>query len=118
MDDVGDVGEARFCYNKMAAGMARLHQIEQNVEHDAVNSEKHIKELSKVYWEMFRATGAMFEQEHLRFLSMFVAAGSGGNGGGHRQPKTVMENKVIQNLKAVSGDKFLLRQWHQKFTTG
>ena len=62
----------------MAAGMARLQEIEQNVEHDAVNSEKYIKELSKVCWEMFRATGAMFEQEHLRFINMFTAAGSKG----------------------------------------
>ena len=29
----------------------------------------------------------------------------------------LMENEVIQNLRAVSGDKSLFRQWHQKFTT-
>ena len=40
----GDVGEAEFCFSKMAAGMARLQEIEQNVEHDAVNSEKYIRE--------------------------------------------------------------------------
>ncbi len=28
-----------------------------------------------------------------------------------------MEHKVIMNLRAVSGDKSLCRQWHQKFTT-
>ncbi len=77
MGGFGDVGEAGFCYNKMAAGMARLQQIEQNVEHDAVKSEKYIKELSKVCWEMFRATGAMFEREDVRLISMFTAAGSG-----------------------------------------
>ncbi len=59
--------------------MARLQQIGQSVEQDAVNSEKYIKELSKVCWAMFRATGAMFEQEHFRFINMFTAAGSGGN---------------------------------------
>ncbi len=100
MGGFGDVAEARLCYNKMAAGMARLREIEQNVEHDAVNSEKYIKELSKVCWDMSRATGAMFEQEHLRFINMFTAAGGGGNGGGYRHPKAVMENKVIQTLRA------------------
>ncbi len=40
----GDVGEARFCYNKMAAVMARLQEIEQNAERPAVNSEKYINE--------------------------------------------------------------------------
>ncbi len=34
----GDVGEAMFCHNKMAAGTRRLREIEQNVVHDAVNS--------------------------------------------------------------------------------
>jgi hypothetical protein len=28
-----------------------------------------------------------------------------------------MEHKVIQNLRAASGEKGLFRQWHQKFTT-
>ncbi len=60
------------------------------MEQDAVKSEKYIKELSKVCWEICRATGAMFEQEHLRFLNMFIAAGSGGNGGGYRHPKAIM----------------------------
>jgi hypothetical protein len=27
-----------------------------------------------------------------------------------------MEHKVIQYFRAVSGDKSLFRQWHQKFT--
>ncbi len=76
----GDVGEANFYRSKMAEGVARPQEIEQNVGHDAVNSEKCIRELSKVCWDMCRATGAMFEQEHLRFINMFVAAGSGGNG--------------------------------------
>ncbi len=48
---------------------------------------------------------------------MFVAAGSGGTGGGsYRHPKGIMEHKVIHNLRAVSGDRPLFRQWHQKFT--
>ncbi len=68
-----------------------LQQSELNVERDAVTSERYIKELSKVCWDMFRATGAMFEQEHVRFISMFIAAGSGGNGGGHRFNKGIME---------------------------
>ncbi len=86
----------------MVAGMARLQEIEQNVEHASVNSEKYIKELPKVGWEMFRAEGAMFEQEHMRFMNMSIAPGSGGTGGGHRHPKGIMEHKVIQNLRALN----------------
>ena len=73
----GDVGEARQSSNRMVNGITRVKQIVDRVEGDPTNSEKYIKELSKVCWEIFRATGAMFEQEHLRFSNMCAAAGSG-----------------------------------------
>ncbi len=60
------------------------------------------------------ATGAMLEQEHLRFINIFAATGSGGIGGGHRFNKGIMEHKVINNLRCVSGDKSLFRHWHQR----
>jgi hypothetical protein len=59
----------------------------------------------------------MFEQEHLRFINMFTAAGSGGHGGGCKHPNAVMEDKGTENLIVVNGDKSLFRQGHQKFTT-
>ncbi len=66
--------------------MKRFKDNENNVETDSSNMEKYVKELSEVCWDMVRATGAMFEQEHLSFMNMFTAAGSGGNGGGYRHP--------------------------------
>ncbi len=48
-------------------GMKRLKKIENNVEIDATNMEKYMKELSQACRDIFRATGAIFEQEHLRF---------------------------------------------------
>ena len=113
----GDVGEARFNFNRMVRGMTRLKEISENVVGDQLNTEKYVKELTDVVREMFMASGSMFEQEHLRFINMFAAAGVGGKGGGHRNEKTIMEHKVIQYLRAVNGDKSLFRQWHQKFTT-
>ncbi len=95
--------------------MKRLEDIENDVEADSINMEKYVKELSKVCWDMFRATGAMFEQENLRFIDMFAAAGSGGNEASHRFNKRIMEHKVIMNLRMVNGDKSLFRQWHQRF---
>ncbi len=59
----------------MVSGMARLQESEQDVEHHAVNSEKYIRELFQVCWDVFRATVAMFEHQHLRFVNMFFAAG-------------------------------------------
>ncbi len=44
-----------------------------NVETDSMNMGKHVKELSKVCWDMFRATGAMFEEEQLKFINMSAA---------------------------------------------
>ncbi len=60
--------------------------------------EKYVKELTNVCREMFKATGAMYEQEHLRFIKMFVAAGSGGpEGVHHKSSKGIMEHRVIQS---------------------
>ncbi len=95
-------------------GMTRLKGISTHVAGEMLNVEKHVKEQSDVCREMFRAAGSMFEQ-HLRFIIMFAAAGGGGyGGGGHKFPKAIMEH---QYLRAVSGDKSLFRQRHQKFTT-
>ncbi len=80
------------------------------MEHDAVSSERYIKGLPKVCWEMFRATGAMVEQVHLG-LNMFAAAGNGGASAGNvNYHKGIMEHKVIQNLIAVNGDKSCFKQ--------
>ncbi len=49
---------------------------------------------------------------------MITAAGSGGTGGdGSKYARSIMENKVIQNVRVLSGNKSLFRQWHQKYTT-
>ncbi len=61
----GEVRQARSWFNGMEAGMERLREIEDHVESDAMNAERHIKELAAVCKDMFRATGAMFEQEHV-----------------------------------------------------
>ena len=81
--------------------------------------EKYLKELAVVTMDLTKACGRMFEQEHLRFISMITAAGSsqGASGGGFKYTKGIMEHRVIQNLKAVTGDKSLFRQWHRRFAS-
>ncbi len=54
----GDVGQASVNYQEMVNGMKRLKVIENNVEMDSISMEKYVKELSKVCWDMFRATGS------------------------------------------------------------
>ncbi len=53
----------------------------------------------------------------MSFINMFTAAGSGGNGGGYRDPKAIREPKVIMKYRMVNGDKSLFRQWDQRFVT-
>ncbi len=78
---------AEKAFNKMSGGSS-----------PGLNTEKYVKELSKVCWDTFRATGAMFEQEHLRFIKMFAATGGNGSGGGAtKHTRGIMENKVITN---------------------
>ena len=79
----GDVGESRVNFNRMVRGMTRLQEISENVMGDQLNTERYVQELTDVVREMFMASGSMFEQEHLRFINMFAAAGVGGKGGGN-----------------------------------
>ncbi len=55
--------------NKMAAGMERLKQIEDNIEHDTINLEKYIKESAVAVKEMFRVTGARRSVHNLRAVN-------------------------------------------------
>ncbi len=61
----------------------------------------------------------MFEQEHLRMINMVSSISTGGIGssGGPTFNRGIIEHKVIHNLRAVTGDKGLFRQWHHKFIT-
>ncbi len=69
----------------------RLGEIWDNVEADSINVEKYVKELSAVTVDLTTAYGIMPEQEHLRFVAMFLSRNIGGGGreGGFR--KGVME---------------------------
>ncbi len=77
----GDVGEARKNFNTMVPGMGRLKEISENVEGDQLNLEKYVKELTYLCMEVFKPTGTILEQKHLRFINMFIAAVSGGISG-------------------------------------
>ncbi len=107
----------------MFQGLGRLDQVINHVEHDATNVEKYVKRMAAINMGTFRASGARFELEHLKFLSMFAATGFNessraalGATGAWLQ-KGIIEHKVIQNLKDVKGDKGFFRQWRQKFVT-
>ncbi len=75
------------------------------------NVEQQVNELSAATIELTKVKRRMFEQGHLRFVTMFTAAGSGGsNGIQSRYKRATMEHKVIPKLKAASGDKSMFRQ--------
>ncbi len=73
----GHVGEARACYDTMARVMRRLTEIKDKVEADRTNVKKYVKELTNTMIDMTRATGRMFEQEHLRMINMVAAINAG-----------------------------------------
>ncbi len=78
---------------------------------DSINVAKYVKELTSTMIELSKATGRMFDQEHLRIINMVSAintVGSGGGGGGRggggggratKFSRGIMEHKVITNLK-------------------
>ncbi len=112
----GGVGQAAVNFQEMVKFMRRLKDIENNVNTDSVNMGKYVKEWSKVYWGMFRKTGAMLEQELLRFINMFAAIGVNlSEGRATKHTRGIMEHTVITNLRCVNGDTSLFRQWRQRF---
>ncbi len=88
--------------------MRRFKDIENKVETESINMEKYVEELSQVCWDMIRATGTMFEQEHMRFINMCTAAGSGGNGGA---PQSDHGAPTRHEPHDGQWDKSLFRQW-------
>jgi hypothetical protein len=103
----GGVGDSADNYDALAWSIKRLAEIKDNVEGDSLNTERYIKELSIIMIRITEATGRMFEQEPLRFMSMYVAAGNGAQGGRDHFKRGITEHRVIQNLKAVKGNKSL-----------
>ncbi len=113
----GHVGDAGRCYAQLARTFLCAGEVGDNVEQDSVNVEKYVKELASLLVDTIQAAGKKFEEEHLRMINMVTSIHPGGGGGGTRFNKGIMEHGVIQNLRAVSVDKGLFLQWHQKFTT-
>ncbi len=81
--------------------------------------EKYVKEFAFLLVDAIQATGKMFKEEHLRMINMVSTIHTEGLGGGCNRftAEGIMEHKVIKNFRMVNGDKFLFRQWHQRFVT-
>ncbi len=77
----GHVGEAAACYSTMARVMQRVGDVRDHVEAVSVNVEKYVKEIAVLVGGLTKATGRMFEQEHLRMINMVSAINTGGSGG-------------------------------------
>ncbi len=90
------------------------------MEADSINVEKYVKEIAALVIDLLKASGRIFEQEHLRMINMASAINLGGSGGARGikvTAKEIMEHKVMMNLHMVNVDTSLFRQWHQRFIT-
>ncbi len=96
----GGIGDIGICLHKLVDGIARLDRIAVSVEADSINVEKYVREIALTLRDVVAATGRMFEQEPWRVTALITASGGGGGGPRtERQPKSVMEHRVIQSLK-------------------
>ena len=111
----GALGDAGECYNVWARGMNTLESIKDSVASDSVNTERYVEELTKSIMEMMHVLGKMMEQEQMSTVHMITTMSRSGESQIAR--RGIMEYRVINNLRAVNGDKRMFRQWHQKFTT-
>jgi hypothetical protein len=116
----GHVGEAGHCYARMAKVLQGAGEVCDKVAADLINVEKNVEKIASLVTDLTKAFGSVFEQEHLSMINMVSAINTGGSGstGGNRfSAKWIMEHKVIMNLRMVSGEKSLFRQWHQRLIT-
>ena len=100
----------------MARVLPRAGEAHDNVEADSINVEKYVKGIVALVIDLVKASGRMFEHQHLRMIKMVPAikpGGSGGTGGNGFTAKGIMEHKAIRKLRVANGDKSVLRQWHQ-----
>ncbi len=65
----------------MARVMKRLVEIRGSMKMDSINVERYVKDLASTMIEMTKATGRMFEHEHLRMINMVTAINPGSLGG-------------------------------------
>ncbi len=67
----------------------------------------YVTEIAILVYDLTKAAGRRFEQEHLRMIHMVSAinpGGSGGQGGNRFTAKGIMERKVVENLRSHYGD--------------
>ncbi len=74
----GHVGEAGACYAKMAQALRHAEGVRDNVEGDSINVARCVKEVTIMIYDLTKATGRMFEQEHLKMINMVSAINHGG----------------------------------------
>ena len=69
----GHVGEAGARYSTMARVLLCTGEVRDHVEADSINVEKYVKEIAALVADLTKASGRMFEQEHLRMINMVSA---------------------------------------------
>ncbi len=55
----------------------RAGEVRDNVEADSINVEKYVKEIAALLADLTKATGRMFEEEHLRMINMVTSIHTG-----------------------------------------
>ena len=99
--------------SQMVQGIAVIDDVVKEFDKDDVDTEEAVKRGLKAIREVLTAVGMNIESEHARVVKI-VEDKLGNNVGYGGGKKSVMEYKVIQHLKPVTGEKSTFRQWRQK----
>jgi hypothetical protein len=82
---------------------------------NSLSTDAAVRTLAEYVKNRVGAVGRIFEDEENRFMeTMSKSHVSAPPGLGYATKRNIMEFKVIQGLKIMSGDKGSFRQWHQK----
>ena len=94
--------------------IAKVGQCAADVEGDAINTETYVKGGFVSLRDCISAIGILFEAEHIRIAHGVQARSTTRIRTWRCHYEAITECKVVQNLKALTGDKSTFRQWHQK----
>ena len=100
--------------DKFTILLAELRNLDADLE--APSLKYKVADLLNMVYETVSAMhkSQLDDKDEIRKLKDVINAGANGGGGGDKYKKGILEYKVVQDIKSLTGDKSQFRQWHQK----
>ena len=100
--------------DQMVKGIKVIDSMVTEMDKPDVDADEVVKTSLVTIREVFTAIGMNIEGEYARIVKLIDDKVANSTGYVGKSAKGIMEYKVMQHLKVVTGDKGMFRQWHMK----